>query len=1064
MSTLLLVLLTAEAGFIWYVLRDGLLDSVNRSRDIARTVAAKLEIIVADDRQVLEKLAAMPEVKNYETGGCEAIFRSFNEFRAQQFERISLVTVNGALVCERSGVAVGRESVIREYEWFKNGLRAKDFAIGRVFKGYPSGRLIVPLTHPLRNDAGELIGLLVLNLDLQMARERVFQSLPAIEGLRAVVVDHNNQFLLHTNASLIGETPDTSGQEFIPINDTAARVYGADKVWRLVGISPIAGTDWRAFVGVPEKVALANERRTALIAIVAGVIILIAFTAPFVWFGRFNVKRDESRRQQVDELTELQEFLWANIPEGAAFFSEDGVILDANAQLTAMLGRKREDIIGHKLNEFSADERDLERAEVRSKGTHNWTTAFKRPDGSQIEIETKVQSFAAGARRLYIGVFRDFTDLRQAEARLRKSEELLEQTERVAAIGGWEYDIATNTSRWTDQTRRLHEVPADFVPSRASAISFYTPEAQPTLRAAFLKAVESGVPYDLQLPFITHTGRKLWVRTQGRPVMENGKPARIVGTFQDITAQHVAETQLNEARAKAEIASKAKSSFIAIMSHEIRTPLTGILGMADLLLGESLSQHQKALVERLLRSGRVLLDLINDVLDFSKIEANKLTLDRIPFFPAEIFQSVQDVLEPIAKERGLELSFSVGDGLDQQMLGDPKRLRQVLMNLTGNALKFTETGGVTVTADIEPGKPGAETTLFISVVDTGIGISAADQQNLFKPYVQAEHSGATRIVGTGLGLSICRLLVEAMGGQITVVSSEGAGSSFTFSIKLQRHDAKAPATQAMAQASAEKALPPLNILVAEDNETSRYLIEAMLERKGHTVHAVENGALAVEAVKAGQFDIILMDMQMPVMDGKDAVRAIRNLGGAFMDLPIIALTADMVDENRSTYFDAGVNAIVGKPVDWAALDAEIRLQLGDAEDTHFSGRGPDDAPPAQIDYAALEAVADLLGAEKFKNLLDTFRENLLQYQTNLHTQAGSDDLRQLRRTAHSIKGLALQFGAMTVGRMAAAMETDIPDVAGIKALLPAFDSAVKAALAELDQPGLMQRIAAAKAA
>ncbi len=1072
-----LVLIALETAFIWYVFQEGLQDSVARSRDLARTVAAKMEVIVADDRRVLEKIANRPDIKAYQSQtSCDAVFHFFNEFRAQEFERMALLSPEGKLICEPSKAAESRQNIIREYDWFKDGMASDGFAIGRVFKTFPAGRMVIPLTHPIKNDAGQTIGLLVMTLDLEIAGERVLHSLPKLEGLRTLLLDDNGQYLLHTDQTLIGEKPDMSEQPYIALSDTTGRVYATDRKWRLVGLSPVAETKWRVFVGLPEDIALADARRTAWLAAGIGVVILLGFALPFVWFGWISVKREESTQKQFDELNELHNFLWSNIPEGAAFFNEDGQILDANHQLTAMLGRDSTAIIGHKLNEFTSSERSSERGKLRNEGFNNWTTSFHRPDGSMVEIDAKVQSFTAGKRKLYVGVFRDYTQLRAAEERLKQSEDLLAQTERVAAIGGWEYDVLTDTARWTTQTKRIHEVHDDYEVTRTSTLKFFPPEVQPRLSAAFMKCLESGTPYDLTLPFTTRKGRQLWVRTLGRAIRENGKTVRIVGTLQDITAQKTAELALEDARAKAEIASKAKSSFIAVMSHEIRTPLTGILGMADLLLTEKLSAHQQSLVERLLRSGRVLLDLINDVLDFSKIEANKLSLDCVAFKPADIFQSVQELLDPIAAEKSIELRFDVNDSLSQFMLGDPKRLRQVLVNLTGNAIKFTQTGSVSVTADSHQDERGTF-VLHVSVVDTGIGISAVDQKNLFKPYVQVESGPATHSLGTGLGLSICKLLVEAMGGEITVVSSEGQGSTFTFSLKLHPDRGVMSAAQRNIQQNAASPLRPLRILAAEDNETSRYLIKSMLERKGHQILIVENGQLAVEAAQAADFDIILMDMQMPVMDGKEAVRAIRKLNLKYATMPIIALTADMVDENRSTYFDAGVDSIVGKPVDWNALEAEMNMLLrnrpdnDDEDDSPVSGNGhgpvsvftsPQKAEPSaqsqDINYEALLAVADLLGPEKFNNLLGSFRDNMLKYQKDIHANVASDDLKQARRTAHSLKGLALQFGATAVGQMASRMEVDAMGIAEIKAQLPLFDEKVAYTLAELSRPNFLESL------
>lgn len=1061
LSTLTLLLVTVLAAFTWFVFREGLLESVERSRDLAATAAAKVELILADNKIILEKIAQLPAVRQFETQACDPTFKTLNDFRAGQFARINLVAKDGRLICEPNPKAMGREEATRNHPWFIKAIAAEDFAVGDAFRSVPSGEWISPLTHVVRNDAGETIGLVVLSLDLKQLSERIFTAKESVEGFRAVMLDGAGQNVINSDPTLIGSKTDASNQITERLGNFTFRSFGTDKTWRLVGRANVAGSDWRVFVGIPEDIALADARKAAYVAAGIGVLILILFAGPAIWFGRFSLKRDEISRQQVDELSELHDFMWANIPEGAAFFNDTGIILDANNQLATILQRPRSEIIGHKLNEFTVDEKDIERSKVRQKGFNRWTTTFRRPDGSLIDIETKVQSFAADARRLYIGVFRDFTDLKRAEAELRKSEELLEQTGRVASIGGWELDLATMTPRWTAETHRLHDLPTDHFPTIEEAITFFAPEGREKLTRAVNEAIHNGTPYDLELPFTTAKGRELWVRTLGRPIIENGKITRLIGTIQDFTAKKATEQQLEEARARAEIASNAKSSFIAIMSHEIRTPLTGIMGMADLLLTENLAPSQRNLIERLLRSGRVLLDLINDVLDFSKIEANKLDIEHVTFVPHDIFTSVKELLDPIAEEKLLKLNFNIATALATPVIGDPKRLRQVLVNLIGNALKFTERGQVSVNAAHER-TADQELILRVLVSDTGPGISSDAQQNLFKPYVQGDQQTSKRAPGTGLGLSISRLLVEAMGGTIEVSSLVGRGSSFSFTIKLQALDKAAMGEPALAQRAALTPLRPLRILAAEDNDTSRFLIKAMLERKGHQIDSVVNGAEALEAARTRNYDLILMDMQMPVMDGMEAVRHIRKLNSPNAHIPIIALTADLIDENRNLYLSSGVDCIVGKPVDWTALDIEMAAQLATPrtnretvedgqEKTTLSVVAPNSEP--LIDQSAHDSMRETLGSERFDMLLSMFRENLKKYAGDIHVAVAQNDLQQAKRAAHALRGLAVQFGAMRVASFVEFIEVQTKDLDSVKKTMPELDVAVTATLDQMKPQG-----------
>jgi len=1067
LGLLLVLLIAAETAFTWYVFRDGLIESAERSRDLARTAAGKLEVILTDHREILEKAAQMPSVKASARYGsqvpCDPFFQTLNEFRAGQFESLNLNAVDGRLICEPRPMTEERTLVTRSHPWFEAGLQAEGFAIGHVFMGWPTMRWRLPLTHPVRDDSGATIGLLVMALDLQTLSQRIFTEKERVPGFRGGIADGTNRFLAHTDPELIGETTNTAGQRIESIGDEMYRVFGSDGIWRLVGGAPIRATPWRVFIGVPEELALADARRSAMIAAGVGVLVFGLFAAGVFFFGRINVARDDSRRQQVDELTELQGFFWANIPEGAAFFDSQGVILEANDQLARMLGRPRSSLLGHKLNEYAADSHGepVRREALHVNGRDHWTTVFLHPDGSTIDIETKIESFSVGDRKLFIGVFRDFTELKRVEADRRKSEELLEQTGRVAGVGGWELDLATMRPRWTSQTRRLHEVPDDYEPTLEEAIAFFPEDARKTITHLVKTAISDGAPYDVELPFVTAKGRSLWVRAQCQPIVERGKVVRLIGSFQDVTARRLAERQLEEERARAEIASKAKSAFIAIMSHELRTPLTGILGTADLLQTYSLTPQQRHLVDRLSQSGRVLLDLINDVLDFSKIESSNLTIERVPFVPRETFESVRELLEPLARRKGLGLSFTIAEDLWGLVQGDQKRLRQVLMNLVGNAVKFTEQGSITVEASYDAGPSDTECILRVKVVDTGVGIAATDLPNLFKPYVQGDQRVVSRAGGTGLGLAISKLLVEAMGGTISVSSTPGKGSTFSFTIVLTKTQDQSPVPGPVAQRELPPSRRKLHILVAEDNETSRYLIAQMLQRRGHHVIAVENGAEAVASAQATAFDIVLMDMQMPVMNGMDAVRAIRQFPGDSARLPIIALTADLIDENRSKFIEAGVDVIVGKPIDWKTLESEIEHLIcertsarpaGDAYTQSAGDRPRDDAAnsAALLDRESLRELTTFLGPEKLGSLLASFRENVKKYHANLHVLAQDGDLQQAKREAHALKGLSIQFGAVQLSRLADDVENRSNSIDDVRAILPLLDQTLDRTLQELD--------------
>ncbi len=395
--------------------------------------------------------------------------------------------------------------------------------------------------------------------------------------------------------------------------------------------------------------------------------------------------------------------------------------------------------------------------------------------------------------------------------------------------------------------------------------------------------------------------------------------------------QQVAErtADLQTAKIAAESANAAKNRFLAVVSHEIRTPITGILGMADLMASSELRAEQQELLTRLTRSTHTLLDLINDILDFSKIESGRIEMDEADFSIRNTVSDLLAVMGPLASTKGNVIDTQIDKTVQSAYRGDAKKYRQILLNLLGNANKFTSSGKIKVSVrqvSSENGRLCVETLIS----DTGAGIEEKNQDHLFQPFVQEDSSTSRKYGGTGLGLTICKNFAEMMGGRIWFDSKKGEGSTFGFTVFLQPgDDAKVEANAGpqkrgpTAASQLTEAARPLQILVAEDNETTRMLMTAMLSRLGHTVHAVENGLEAVNAHKNERFDIVLMDMQMPVMDGPEAMEKIRAQEAAGPAIPMIALTADALEENHKNYIDAGADIVVTKPVNWQNLVAEM---------------------------------------------------------------------------------------------------------------------------------------------
>jgi PAS domain S-box-containing protein len=501
----------------------------------------------------------------------------------------------------------------------------------------------------------------------------------------------------------------------------------------------------------------------------------------------------------------------------------------------------------------------------------------------------------------------------RAKERLRENEERIKLAERAASLGIWDLDISSQTVTLSE------EMAAQLGLARANARlpvemvrALIHPEDLGPLREAFTQATATNRPFHAEFRVIQGDGTVRSFRTQARLDLRAGQPALVSGASIEITREKEMVAQLERAM-------QAKSEFLANMSHEIRTPMNGLLATMELLLDAGVSAEQREHVDTMRSCGETLLALVNDVLDLSKMEAGRLTLERIPFAPDRLVSEAVALIAPMAAPRQLRLVRELPEGLPA-VIGDPQRLRQVLLNLLSNAVKFTHTGSVTVGVTCE--RHESDATLTFLVRDTGIGIPADVQQRIFEPFTQADNSTTRRFGGTGLGLTICRRLIAAMGGKLTLESEPGKGSTFRATISMPLGTAADASPSSLSPAVIRRSARELRILLAEDNLINQKVAVALLSKMGHQVRIAEDGIRAVEAAQETDYDLVLMDCEMPEMDGFEATRAIRRLQRG-RELPIVAMTAYAMPEDRQRCLAAGMTDYVAKPISAARLSEVI---------------------------------------------------------------------------------------------------------------------------------------------
>ena len=638
-----------------------------------------------------------------------------------------------------------------------------------------------------------------------------------------------------------------------------------------------------------------------------------------------QIARDRGMlRTLIDTLPDL---VWLKDPEG--------VYLACNPRFEEFLGAKEADIIGKTDYDFVDRERaDFIRANDRAAmqsdipSITDETVRFASDGHEEQLLTTKIPMHADTGRLIgVLGIGRDVSRSRRQAAALRDNREMLNRAQAVAHIGSWVLDIETGMLTWSEETYRIMGLEPDSPATLETFLSCIHPEDRDTVAAAWNAALH-GMNYDIE--------HRIVVSNEIRWVSE-----RAIGTIQDITLRKAGELELEQhrlhlqelvdartrdlliAKDMAETANIAKSAFLANMSHEIRTPLNAITGMAHVLRKTGLTDEQSEKLGRIEAAGAHLLEIINAILDLSKIEAGKFALEDVPLNLNVVLDGVTSMLEPKARGKGLTWAVEA-EAITQPLRGDPTRLQQALLNFASNAVKFTHSGGITLRAR-QIAEDASTMTLHLEVEDTGIGMPAAIAGKVFSAFEQADNSTTRKYGGTGLGLAIARKIAEEMGGTAGVSSREGAGSTFWLTVVLRKGAVMTSAADTSVEEQTAMAIRNRHagrtVLLVEDDLFNQEIAMVMLEEAGLVVCVAGNGREALERVTSGDFDLILMDMQMPEMDGLEATRRIR--AASVPQRPIIAMTANAFVEDKNRCLEAGMDDFVTKPVQPEKLYATL---------------------------------------------------------------------------------------------------------------------------------------------
>lgn len=845
-------------------------------------------------------------------------------------------------------------------------------------------------------------------------------------------------------------------------------VYQATRLGRLLYLSPSVrtqlGYDPRSLLGVslrdyghPDDIDLVEQRLANIPP--TGTITLPPLRirhaeGHYLWFeitasvtfveriGRYRVNgaaRDVTSRVDAERALRASEALYRLVVDNASDViyqrTLDGVLTYVSPSVFEVMGYLPEELLGVSLKTLkhpdNLDHVDSNNHSLLSgQARLTRTGQLRRKDGSYGWYELTARLTQDGDGRIVgvTGALRDVTDRTRAENALRdRAEEFRLLTENVSDVIS-RIDAAGNFSYVSPSVRTvLGFTPEELVGGPRFRRSPDSPQG-----SMHERVMKGEGPITFQAKLVNKQGRGIWLESTANPIRDpvTNEVVEVLMISRDISRRKEIEARLQEAKETAERASRLKSEFVATISHEIRTPMNGVIGMTALLGGTGLSEEQRQYVDGISASARSLMLIINDILDLSKLDAEKVDLETLVFQPRRIVDDCLNALGPEAAQKKIALTSDLDPDCDRYVRGDATRILQVLTNLVSNGVKFTDRGGVTITVRCSLAAEDRLTVRF-TVTDTGIGIEPDVQAMIFDKFRQADGSITRRFGGTGLGLTIAKRLVELMGGTIGVESTPGQGSSFWYTITLPlatEEEARpllpVPATMQISRVSA--AHPDARILLVEDNAVNRFLVESLLRKAGYRVDCASDGAQAIEAAQAASYDLVLMDAQMPHMDGIQATQRLRELGDRYDRTPIIAITANAMPGARERYLAAGMNDYVAKPIDPEQFLTTIADWLDHGAEPRAEAAAPQPAAPEDLPALRaadkLEELYSVLPAASVDELVAAYLDSTLSLHAAIVSAAAAGDLAAVARTAHDLRSTSAQLGANRLAAAAGQLE------------------------------------------